>query len=91
MRQHFNVVDKKIGTGLWGGDLYVAAGYSFCDGKLRAELEDFYRQHQFEGKEREEKRMLERIRECFDPRRTPRSVIDPVQIEFTTYLPLIVA
>ena len=67
MRQHFNVVDKKIGTGLWGGDLYVAAGYSFCDGKLRAELEDFYRQHQFEGKEREEKRMLERIRECLTP------------------------
>ncbi|HEX8800999.1 MAG TPA: M1 family aminopeptidase, partial [Terriglobales bacterium] len=64
MRQHFDEVDKKIGTGLWGGDLYVAAGYSFCDEKLRAELEDFYRRHQFEGKEREEKRMLERISDC---------------------------
>jgi aminopeptidase N/puromycin-sensitive aminopeptidase len=64
MRQHFDEVDKKAGTGLWGGDLYVAAGYSFCDEKLRAELEDFYRQHTFEGKEREEKRMLERISDC---------------------------
>jgi hypothetical protein len=42
--------------------LYLAAGYSFCDEKLRAELEDFYRQHPFEGKEREP--MLERISHC---------------------------
>ena len=64
MRQHFDEVDKKAGGGLWGGDLYLGAGYSFCDEKLRAELEDFYRQHPFEGKEREEKRMLERISDC---------------------------
>ena len=64
MRQHFDEVDKKVGAGLLGGDLYIAAGYSFCDEKLRAELEEFYRLHPFEGKEKEEKRMLERISDC---------------------------
>jgi hypothetical protein len=64
MRQHFDEVDKSAGSGLWGGDLYLGAGYSFCDEKLRAERENFYRQHPFEDKEREEKRMLERISHC---------------------------
>jgi hypothetical protein len=64
MRQHFDDVSKKAGGGSGGAELYLGASYSFCDEKLHAELEEFYRQHPFEGHEREEKRMLERITDC---------------------------
>jgi len=64
MRQHFDEISRKSAGGLWGSDLYIYAAYPVCDIKLRSELEEFYRQHRFEGKEREEARMLERISDC---------------------------
>ncbi len=64
MRQHFDEISRKSAGGLWGSDLYIYAAYPVCDTKLRSELEEFYRQHPFEGKEREEARMLERISDC---------------------------
>ena len=64
MQQHFDEINRKSSGGLGAAALYVYAGYRFCDARLRTALEQFYSQHPFEGQEREEARMLERINNC---------------------------
>ena len=65
MLPNSQITGTAVGAGFHQtSDLYLGAGYSFCDEKLRTELEEFYRQHPFEDKEREEKRTPERISDC---------------------------
>jgi aminopeptidase N len=64
MKGHVDEISKKAGGGLGGASLFLYAPYYFCDSQSRAEAQQFFQQHPMQGKEREQKRILERIDNC---------------------------
>jgi aminopeptidase N/puromycin-sensitive aminopeptidase len=64
MQKHLDDIRKKTGGGLGGVGVILGVSGRFCDAQRRDQVQEFFKEHEFPGTERNQRQAIESINSC---------------------------